>query len=84
MSKQADELRVYETMFEIATHLIECGGTVNDICCVLRAQRMFPSGMTSNEKIPMCSSISDYIAKYLERKTQRGEGNERAADNIHL
>jgi hypothetical protein len=65
ISKQADELRVYETLFELANRLIQCGGTVVDVCEVLAIHRMQPFGTTSNPKIPTCQSISDYVARYL-------------------
>ena len=65
ISKQADDLRVYEFIFELASRLIRCGGTVRDVYSVLIGQQMSPSGTTSNKNIPLCKSIADYVAKYL-------------------
>jgi hypothetical protein len=69
VSKQADELRVYEILFQLANRMIQCGGTVRDICAVLNVQQMQPCGVTSNPAIPMCKSIADYVARYLEGRT---------------
>jgi hypothetical protein len=69
ISKQADELRVYEILFQLANRMIQCGGTIRDICAVLNIQQMQPCGTTSNPKIPMCKSIADYVARYLEGRS---------------
>jgi hypothetical protein len=69
VTKQSDELRVYEILFQLANQMIQCGGTIGDICAVLNTQQMQPCGVTSNPKIPMCKSIADYVARYLEGRT---------------
>jgi hypothetical protein len=66
VSKQADELRVYEVLFAVVNKLIECGGNLKDVIGVLRDQQMFPRGTTDDPNIPMCKSIADYVARYLE------------------
>lgn len=68
VSKQMDELRIYEVLFELANKLIECGGTIRHVCEVLRGQKIFPCGPTNSKEVHMCSSIVDYVAKYLENK----------------
>jgi hypothetical protein len=66
VSKQVDELRIYEVLFELVNKMFECGGSIKDACDVMRSQQILPRGSTTNEKIPMCTSIVDYIAKYLD------------------
>lgn len=69
VSKQADELRVYEVLMEMAMKIIECGGTVQNVSEVLLYHKFAPRGVTSNPEIPTCKSICDYIGKYLQDKT---------------
>jgi len=69
VSKQIEELRIYEVLFEVANKIFECGGNIKNVCSVMKSQQIFPRGSTSNKSIPICSSIVDYVAKYLEAKT---------------
>lgn len=46
--------------------LFQLGMPVEDIVKKFSNQRFQPSGPTSDKAIPMCSSIVDYISKWLE------------------
>jgi hypothetical protein len=45
---------------------IQHGLSVQDACARFRGMRFEPMGDTSNPEIPECSSIVDYIARFLE------------------
>ena len=45
---------------------LQHGLPVRDACERFRGMRFEPMGPTSNAQIPECSSILDYVARYLE------------------
>jgi ribonucleoside-diphosphate reductase alpha chain len=55
---------------------LQFGLSVDEACVRFRGMRFEPMGATSNPEIPECSSIVDYVARYLE--LHFGSGRERA------
>lgn len=51
---------------------LQYGLTLDDAVVRFRGMRFEPMGPTSNAKIPECSSIVDYVARFLE--AEFGEG----------
>src|SRR5215471_13317846 len=47
---------------------LQYGLTVEEAVVRFKGMRFEPMGMTSNPEIPECSSIVDYVARYLERQ----------------
>lgn len=65
VGKPGDETAVWDevaTMFSVA---LQYGVPLEVMCAKLRAKQFEPAGSTSNSDIPRCTSISDYIARYL-------------------
>jgi len=46
---------------------LQYGLPVGDAASRFRGMRFEPMGMTSNPQIPECTSILDYVARYLEQ-----------------
>ena len=53
---------------------MQYGLTVDDAVVRFRGMRFEPMGQTSNPDIPECSSIVDYVARYLEVNFGSGQG----------
>ena len=47
---------------------LQHGLGVNEACERFRGMRFEPMGPTSNAEIPECSSILDYVARYLQHR----------------
>ncbi|MEY2713753.1 MAG: Vitamin B12-dependent ribonucleotide reductase [Planctomycetota bacterium] len=47
---------------------LQHGRPVEEACERFRGMRFEPMGGTSNPEIPECSSILDYVARYLQRE----------------
>ena len=53
---------------------MQYGLTVDDAVIRFRGMRFEPMGTTTNPEIPECSSIVDYVARYLEVHFGSGAG----------
>ena len=51
---------------------LQHGLPVGEACERFRGMRFEPMGSTSNPDIPECSSILDYVARYLQQEYCRG------------
>jgi ribonucleoside-diphosphate reductase alpha chain len=51
---------------------LQHGLPLSEACDRFRGMRFEPMGVTSNSEIPECSSILDYVARYLDREYGRG------------
>lgn len=69
LDREGGELRVYDCLAIAVSIGLQYGVPLEEYIKKLRYQQMEPRGVTSNpNEIPMCSSISDYLAKWLELK----------------
>jgi hypothetical protein len=57
---------------------LQFGLTVDEACTRFRGMRFEPMGPTSNPDIPECSSIVDYVARFLELNFGKQALNSRA------
>ena len=60
--------------------LLQTGTDINHIADKISYMRYEPYGFTKNPDIPMCSSITDYLGKWLNRTFPRKED----PDSKHL
>lgn len=69
MSKEGSTISGMSQAFCRAFSLaMQYGLSVEDAVVRFRGMRFEPMGATSNPDIPECSSIVDYIARYLEQR----------------
>lgn len=68
LDKAGGQLRVYDVLATCISVGLQSGVPVEVFVDKLQYQRMDPQGVTSNSDIPMVTSISDYIGKWLEKK----------------
>ncbi|MCP4677702.1 MAG: hypothetical protein GY854_19735 [Deltaproteobacteria bacterium] len=75
LKKQGDHMRVYDSVAIAISIALQYGVPLDVFVQKFKHQKLEPSGVTSNEKIPIADSIVDYVAKWLELK-YLGEGHD--------
>ncbi len=60
---------------------IQTGSTLADLIRLHKNTRFEPCGLTSDRDIPTCSSIPDYVVRYLERRFANRPDRKDGADN---
>lgn len=68
INKDGDRMRVYDCLAIMISLSLQHGVQLELIIDKLRGQRMEPSGVTNHPKIPIVSSISDFLVRWLEKE----------------
>lgn len=79
VGKAGDERAVFDTAAKLGSLALQHGASVKSVTGMLIHDRYGIGGRTSNEDIPTCSSITDYVAKWLRLKYGVADGAEGAA-----
>lgn len=65
IGKPGSEGAVWDQLAIVFSIALQHGVALEELCGKLRATRFEPSGATSNQDIPRCTSVSDYLARWL-------------------
>jgi ribonucleoside-diphosphate reductase alpha chain len=68
LDKEGSELRVYDVLATVLSVALQHGVPLKVFTDKLKNQKMEPAGITQDNEIPLCHSISDYLGKWLEKK----------------
>jgi ribonucleoside-diphosphate reductase alpha chain len=52
----------------MATCALEHGASVNEVCTIGLYTQFEPAGLTRNPEIPKCSSLLDYVCRYISSR----------------
>ncbi len=68
IGKEGGEMRVYDCFAISISIALQYGVPLEAFTEKFKNQTMEPCGVTDNDDIPLCSSVVDYLAKWLELK----------------
>lgn len=78
VAKQGSTLSgVLDSLAIVTSHALQWGVPVYDIVDALLHQRYEPFGQTDDPAVPQCTSISDYLARWLATEYCTAEERER-------
>ena len=66
--KSGSEGAVWDFAAKMASAALQYGAPLENLCAKMTATQYDPSGNTSNKDIPRCSSIEDYVGRWLQKK----------------
>ena len=69
VAKQGSTMRGFcEVIGHLVSYALQYGVPLGDLCHKLKAMTFAPDGETSNEEIPDCASIIDYLFTWVEQR----------------
>lgn len=75
IGKAGAESAVWDQLAIIFSVALQHGAPLENICDKLKATNFEPSGYTTNSEIPRCTSVSDYVARYMMSKFPKKEAS---------
>ena len=63
--KQGDQSAVWDFAVKMASAALQYGAPLENLCAKMIGAKYEPSGHTTNKDIPRCTSIEDYLGRYL-------------------
>ncbi len=76
IDKEGSDLRVYDIVAISMSIGLQHGIPLAEYIDKFKLQKMEPRGVTNNPEIPVCSSLADYLARWLELKYLEDENEE--------